>query len=73
MCSQKGNQIMHQTYDCSVFLKSYDKLGFCFLTEGDDKNSGCPGDSGGPLFCQIDGKYKQFGVASFAGTQCNCK
>ena len=70
---QKGQQIYNTNYDCSIYLKSYDKSGFCFLTAGSDSNSGCPGDSGGPLFCAVDGKYKQFGVASFAGVQCNCK
>ncbi|KAL0977929.1 hypothetical protein UPYG_G00163400 [Umbra pygmaea] len=39
---------------------------------GGGANSGCNGDSGGPLNCQVNGQYQVHGIASFvSGYGCN--
>jgi len=70
---QKGEQT-YVPSGCAMYYRSKGpdpKVNNCFLTTGKGKVSGCPGDSGGPLFCKISGSWKQFGVASFAQVSCN--
>uniref|UniRef100_A0A8C9VZR1 Peptidase S1 domain-containing protein n=1 Tax=Scleropages formosus TaxID=113540 RepID=A0A8C9VZR1_SCLFO len=39
---------------------------------GGSRNSGCSGDSGGPLNCKVKGRYYVHGVTSFGSSlRCN--
>ncbi|NWZ59661.1 CELA1 elastase, partial [Haliaeetus albicilla] len=41
---------------------------------GDGVHSGCKGDSGGPLNCEVNGRYQVHGVTSFVSSLgCNTK
>ena len=52
-------------------MRKYQQNHQLFHTVGDNGESGCNGDSGGPLFCDINGEMKQFGVASYAHKKCD--
>ena len=49
-------------YDCALFKISKN----CILWANSDRVLPAPGDSGGPIYCDVNGRMKQFGVASFA-------
>jgi secreted trypsin-like serine protease len=40
----------------------------CFMMDNSGNAKADKGDSGGPLYCTINGQQKVFGVASFAST-----
>ena len=52
-------------------MRKYQQNHQLFHTVGDNGESGCNGDSGGPLFCDINGEMKQFGIASYAHIKCD--
>uniref|UniRef100_A0AAQ5XHV9 pancreatic elastase n=1 Tax=Amphiprion ocellaris TaxID=80972 RepID=A0AAQ5XHV9_AMPOC len=60
----------HQTCSSSSWWGSTVKT--TMVCAGGGEDSGCNGDSGGPLNCQVNGKYYVHGIASFVSSYgCN--
>ena len=62
-----ARQVYMSTRKCRYYG---DNSGNCFLTRDNEAGSqGCRGDSGGPLYCEIEDETKLFGIASFIGDE----
>ncbi|CAG5104061.1 Oidioi.mRNA.OKI2018_I69.chr1.g1074.t1.cds [Oikopleura dioica] len=67
------NPLTHEA--CNKAWKPIKKASqFCALGDrprnSDANSDSCLGDSGGPLFCQIDGEIQLAGIVSFGGAKC---
>ncbi|XP_072237855.1 elastase-1-like [Leuresthes tenuis] len=73
------SQLLNEAYLPSVDHKTCSSSGWwgstvktTMVCAGGGAESGCNGDSGGPLNCQVNGKYYVHGIASFvSGLGCN--